>query len=329
MGLADAVRGITYMMSGVGRVVLLAAGQNVLHPHSHAEHEINVLWWVMFIGSCIGLMLVAFLLLLGWLRRNQPTLPFGLGERGATGLVIGLGIALPIVLLSALFFWSDVFVIRSTAAPNPRSTAMTVRVVGHQWWWEIRYPGTSAVTANELHIPVDMRVQVLGTTADVIHSIWLPELNRKVDVIPGRVNRLLLAPNRTGTYEGECSEFCGLQHAHMLLFAVVQPRAQFQAWLGHESRPASSSVGDQVFLSAGCGNCHQIRGTSADGQVGPDLTHVASRMTLAAGTIPNDRAHPEQWIADPQHVKPGNKMPELHLSQQQLKALTDYLESLK
>src|SRR5919197_1142979 len=222
---------MTVVMSGADRVVLLAAGQNVLHPHSHAEHEISLLWWVMFVGSCIGLALIGFLLLLGWLRRNQPMLPFGIGERGATGLVIGLGIALPIALLSALFFWSDVFVIRSTAAPSPSSTAMTVRVAGHQWWWEIRYPGTPAVTANEMHIPVNTRVQILGTTAV--------------------------------------------------------------------------------------------------GQVGPDLTHVASRMTLAAGTITNDRAHLEQWIADPQHVKPGHKMPQLHVSQEELTALTDYLEGLK
>jgi cytochrome c oxidase subunit 2 len=321
---------MTLLMSGADRFVLLAAGQNVLHPHSHAQHEINVLWWVMFVGSCVGFMIVAFLLLLGWLRRNRPTLPFGVGERGATGLVIGLGIALPILLLSALFFWSDVFVIRSTAAPTPSSTALTVRVVGHQWWWEIRYPGTPAVTANELHIPTNTRVDVLGTTGDVIHSIWLPELNRKIDVIPGRVNRLLLSTDRPGTYQGECSEFCGLQHAHMTLFAIAQPPAQFEAWLRHESRPASGTgSGAQLFDSAGCGNCHEIRGTSATGQVGPDLTHVASRLTLAAGTIPNDRAQLRAWIADPQHAKPGNKMPQLHLSQQELTALTSYLESLK
>jgi cytochrome c oxidase subunit 2 len=315
-------------MSGADRLALLAAGQNVLHPHSHAQHEINVLWWVMFVASCVGFTLVAFLLLLGWLRRNKPTLPFGIGERGATGLVIGLGIALPILLLSALFFWSDVFVIRSTAAPKPGSTSMSVRVIGHQWWWEIRYPGTPAVTANELHIPTGTRVDVLGTTADVIHSIWLPELNRKIDVVPGRVNRLLLDTDRPGTYQGECSEYCGLQHAHMLLYAIAQPRAQFEAWLRRESQPTANG-NDQLFISAGCGNCHQIRGTSAVGQVGPDLTHVASRMTLAAGTIPNDRAHLRAWIEDPQHVKPGNKMPELHVSQQELTALTNYLESLR
>jgi cytochrome c oxidase subunit 2 len=164
----------------------------------------------------------------------------------------------------------------------------------------------------------------------VIHSIWLPELNRKIDVVPGRVNRLLLATPRPGTYQGQCSEFCGLQHAHMTLYAIAQPRAQFDAWLRHESRPATTTGGGaQLFDRAGCGNCHQIRGTNANGQVGPDLTHVASRMTLAAGTIPDDRSHLREWIDDPQHVKPGNKMPELHLSQQELAALTNYLESLK
>jgi cytochrome c oxidase subunit II len=322
---------MTKSMSGAARFALLAAGQNVLHPHSHAEREIGRLWWVMFVGSCIGLSFIAFLLLLGWLRRNKASLPFGLGERGATGLVIGLGIALPIVLLSALFFWSDLFVIRSTAAPSPSSTAMAVRVAGHQWWWEIRYPGSGAVTANELHIPTNTRVNLIGTTADVIHSIWLPELNRKIDVIPGRENRILLSADRAGTYEGECSEFCGLQHAHMLLLAVAQPRAQFDAWLRRESRPAQASGGGgpQLFQQLGCADCHQIRGTAARGQVAPDLTHVALRSTLAAGTIPNDRAHLEEWIRDPQHVKPGNRMPSLHVSQAQLAALTDYLQGLK
>jgi cytochrome c oxidase subunit II len=316
-------------MSGAGRLMLFTAGENVLHPHSHPAHEIARLWWVMFVFSCIGFGFVAFLILLGWIRRNRASLPFGLGERGGTGLVIGFGIVLPIVLLSALFFWSDVFVIRSTAAPNPASTSMSVKIIGHQWWWEIRYPGTNAVTANELHIPVNTRVQVLGSTADVIHSIWLPELNRKIDVIPGRVNRILLTANRVGTYQGECGEFCGLQHAHMVLYTVAQPRAQFDAWLRTESAPASSSAGAQIFGQVGCGNCHQIRGTDAIGQVGPDLTHVASRMWLAAGTIPNTRAGLMEWIRDPQHVKPGNKMPQLHLTQQQLTALTDYLRSLK
>src|SRR5213593_1700077 len=241
------------------RSALLIAGQNVLQPRSPAEHSISVLGWVMFIVASIGLLLVAVLLVLGWARRRSASLPFGGGERGATRLVIGLGIAMPIVLLTALFLWSDIFVIRSTAAPRPGSTAMTVRVIGHQWFWEIRYPGGDAVTANELHIPVRTRVNVVGTTADVIHSLWVPELNRKTDLIPGRTNRMLLYADRAGTYPGQCAEFCGLQHAHMELLVIAQPRARFDAWLRETEAPARASTarGAEVFTEA-CASCHQI-----------------------------------------------------------------------
>jgi cytochrome c oxidase subunit II len=318
------------MSGGIVRVAALAANQNVLHPHSPAEHEITQLWWVMLGFAAFGLALVAVLLVLGWIRRNRELLPFGLGERGGTALVIGLGIGMPIVLLTALFVWSDIFVIRSTAAPSPSSTAMTVRVVGHQWFWEIRYPGTSAVTADELHIPTRTRVDVVGTTADVIHSLWVPELNRKIDLIPGRTNSVLLDADRAGTYEGECAEFCGLQHTHMLLIVIAQPRAQFDAWLRNMEAPARASTGRgaQVFMQD-CASCHQIRGTDARGQVGPDLTHVASRTTLASGAIPNDPADLADWIRDPQHVKPGNKMPQVQMSDADRAALVAYLGSLK
>ena len=238
---------MTLVMSGAVRVVLLAAGQNVLHPHSHAQHEINVLWWVMFVGSCIGMMLVAFLLLLGWLRRNKPTLPFGVGERGATGLVIGLGIAFPILLLSALFFWSDVFVIRSTAAPNPRSTSMTVRVIGHQWWWEIRYPGTSAVTANEMHIPVDTPVYLRITAADVIHSFWVPALAGKKDAVPGRTDYLTIEGSHIGEYAGTCAEYCGLSHANMHLKVFVDSKAEYAKWFAVQQSGPTAALDQLVF----------------------------------------------------------------------------------
>src|SRR5919199_1352888 len=320
---------MTGMMSGGAvRVLALVAGQNVLHPHSPAEHRISVLWWVMLVGSAIGFAVIATLLLLGWIRRNRASLPFGGGEAAGQALVIGLGIGVPIVVLSALFVWSDIFVIRSTAAPSPRSTSMTVKVIGHQWWWELRYANAKAVTANELHIPTKTRVNVEGTTADVIHSFWLPELNRKIDLIPGRTNRVLLYADRPGTYPGMCSEFCGLQHANMEVIVIAQPRAQFQKWLSAQSAPAHTSAAG-LFTDAGCADCHQIRGTDARGQVGPDLTHLASRTTLAAGTIPNDRAHLREWISNPQHVKPGNKMPRMHLSTDEVNHLVDFLEGLK
>jgi cytochrome c oxidase subunit 2 len=307
------------------------SGQSPLTPHSGPEQSITTLWWVMFGVACVGLTVVALLLLLGWIRRNRAALPFGGGERAATRLVVALGIATPIVLLSALFVWSDVFVIRTTAAPSPRSTALTVHVVAHQWFWEIRYDGEQGSSANELHIPVRTRVNVVGTSADVIHSLWVPELNRKIDLIPGRTNRLLLYADRPGTYLGQCSEFCGLQHAHMEVAVIAEPRARFDQWLRGQREPASSAGGSglQVFMEKGCADCHEIRGTPARADVGPDLTHVASRTTLAAGTIPNDRAHLREWLRDPQELKPGTKMPKLPLSRGDIDALVSYLEGLK
>jgi len=308
---------------------VIGSGQSPLTPHSHAEHDIALLWWVMFGVACVGLTFIAVLLLLGWIRRNRETLPFGGDERTATRLVVGLGIATPVILLSALFVWSDIFVIRSTAAPSPKSTALTVHVIGHQWFWEIRYDGVAGSTVNELHIPVRTRVDVIGTTADVIHSIWVPELNRKADVIPGRTSRLLLYADRVGTYLGQCSEFCGLQHAHMQLMVIAQPRAKFEEWLRSQGRPATATGGFALFQQKGCANCHAIRGTSANALVGPDLTHVAARQTLAAGTIPNDREHLREFIRDPQAIKPGAKMPQLPQAPSQTDALVRYLESLK
>jgi cytochrome c oxidase subunit 2 len=321
----------------LGVLVLAGCGgkQDTLHPASKQEHAISQLWWVMLTGAAIGFGLIAFLLLLGWLRRNRPDLPFGLGERAATGIVVGLGVAVPIVVLSLLFVWSDVYVIKTTQPPRASSTSLTVQVIGHQWFWEIRYPGTGAVTANELHIPVNTRVNVVGTTDDVIHSFWVPELNRKIDLIPGRRNRVLLDADRTGVFSGQCAEFCGLQHAHMTVLVFVQTRRAFRAWLANMARPARSPTAPQereglrVFQDAACSGCHQIRGTEAHGQVGPDLTHLATRTSLAAGTIPNAQADLGRWIRDPQHFKPGNKMPSLELPESDFRALVAYLESLK
>jgi cytochrome c oxidase subunit 2 len=177
----------------------LGGNQNVLDPASGPAHAIVRLWWVMLGGAAVGFGSIVLLLVLGWTRRNRPGLPGGsTSERTETGLVVLLGVVVPLVVLLALFVYADVFVMRSTAAPRPGSTALTIDVVGHQWFWEVRYPGTVAVTANEIHIPVGTRVNLVGTTADVIHSVWLPELNRKVDLIPGRENRILLEADRVG-----------------------------------------------------------------------------------------------------------------------------------
>jgi cytochrome c oxidase subunit 2 len=312
------------------------ANQNVLDPASGPAHEITRLWWVMLIGAAIGFGSILLLLFLGWSRRNRPGLPGGsTSERAETGLVVLLGVVVPMVALLSLFVYADVFVMRSTAAPRPGSTELTIDVVGHQWFWEARYAGTRVVTANEIHIPVVTRENLVGTTADVIHSVWLPALNRKVDLIPGRENRILLDADRPGRFRGQCSEFCGLQHAHMAVEVVAEPPVQFRAWLANQERDAREPAtaeqrdGKALFLAQACSGCHTIRGTAASGSAGPDLTHVASRRMLAALTIPNEPSDLRDWIENPQHAKPGVKMPALPLTRQQVDELAAYLESLR
>jgi cytochrome c oxidase subunit 2 len=316
-------------------VAWAGANQNVLHPASKQEHSISVLWWVMFAACTIGFGVIVLLLFLGWVRRNRDKLPFGGGERAGMAIVVGLGVFLPILLLSSLFVWSDLYVIKTTEAPAASSTRLAVKVIGRQWFWEVRYPGTDAVTANEIHIPVKTRVDMLGTTADVIHSFWVPELNRKVDLIPGRVNRILLDADRPGEYRGQCAEFCGLQHANMAMYVFAEPPTAFQKWLANEERPARKPAsalareGEQLFQRLPCSGCHMIRGTSANGTVGPDLTHLASRTTLAALTLPNDAPDLAHWIEDPQRYKPGSKMPGFALTNRQSAALVAYLDGLR
>ena len=305
--------------------------ENTLAPHSHAQTTITHVFWIVFAFSCFGFGVICVLLFLGWWRRNQPSLPGGGGERAATGVVIGAGVALPIVLLVALFVYADLFATKATSAPAKGSAQLTVYVTGHQFWWEVRYGNSTAVTANEIHVPVHTRVAVVTATADVIHSFWIPELNRKMDMIPGQTNRVLIDATSPGVYAGHCSEFCGLQHAHMVALVIAQPRAAFERWLAHNAKPAAVTTGPgaEAFRRDGCGDCHQVRGTEAHGLVGPDLTHFASRRTIAADILTNDPAHLREWLRDPQGVKPGSKMPNLELPERDWRELQQYLESLR
>jgi cytochrome c oxidase subunit 2 len=320
------------LVAGVLLVLLAGCGgnQNTVAPASHQEHEIASMFWVMLGGSAVGFAVVVALLWLGYARRSKPGLPRGVGDRGATRLLVGLGVALPIVLLVALFVWSDLVVMSSTAAPRRSSTRLAVQVIGHEWWWEVRYPGARVVTANEIHIPVRTRVYISSSTADVIHSFWVPELNRKIDMIPGYTGHIVLDADRAGVFRGQCSEYCGLQHAHMAVQVVVQPKAAFRRWLAANERPATAGGnGEQAFRHAGCGDCHQVRGTAATGRIGPDLTHIGSRSTLAALTLPNTPTELAEWIRRPQHFKPGSKMPDLRLSDAEWAAIESYLRSLR
>jgi cytochrome c oxidase subunit 2 len=325
-----------FLLSALVATVLSGCGgnQDALSPHSNAQGQIVELWWVMAAGAAIGFVVIVSLLYAGWSRRERRV-DAGSGDKHLTRVVVVLGIAVPVVVLSALFVWADIFVIGSTAAPARGSVQLTISVIAHQWWWEVRYPGTRAVTANEIHVPTNTRVDVVGTSADVIHSFWVPELNRKIDLIPGLTNSVLIDAQQAGRYRGQCSEFCGVQHAHMAVAVVAQPPARFRAWLANMARPAVAPAttmerqGLATFLSDSCASCHTLRGTAADGDVGPDLTHLATRTTLAALTIPNTPAYLHGWIADPQRVKPGAKMPAVPLSSRQLGELVAYLDHLR
>jgi cytochrome c oxidase subunit 2 len=322
-----------------GGLIMAGCGhrdQSTLQPHSTASRDIATLWWWMLGVATLVFGGAVAMLALGYLRRRRRGLPvLGENEQATRRLVVGFGVAIPLVVLVALFVVANVTVISATKAPAEASTRMTLQIIGHQWFWEVRYPGSPAVTANEIHIPVRTRVNVVATTTDVIHSLWVPELNRKIDMIPGRENRILLYADKVGVYRGQCAEFCGSQHAHMAMKVFADPPDRFAAWLKAMAAPARSPAtalqqrGAQVFQANACSSCHTIRGTRAAGQIGPDLTHVGSRTTLAALTIPNRLDQLEAWVHDPQHIKPGNKMPALGLSSADVRAVATYLESLR
>ncbi|HEX5450122.1 MAG TPA: cytochrome c oxidase subunit II [Gaiellaceae bacterium] len=301
---------------------------NVLSPASHQARDIASLWWWMLGASGVGFAVVVGLLVAAWMRRRRPATA---DDEISTRFVVALGIVVPILVIGSLFVIANIFVIRTTQAPAGTATRLTVRVIGHDWWWEVRYPGTSVVTANEIHIPTRTPILLEATTADVIHSFWVPELNRKIDTIPGRLNKIELEADRPGYFRGQCAEFCGLQHAHMALAVYAQTPAEFRRWLAQQKQPVqpSNTVGGQLFLDGTCSECHTIRGTSADGTTGPDLTHLASRATIAALTLPNTPSNLAAWITHNQQIKPGNKMIDVQLPPAKLRALVAYLESLR
>lgn len=237
-------------------------------------------------------------------------------------------------VLVIIFF---ILTIRTSSAVLPPVGAATpaVIVTGHQWWWEASYPGTRVQTANEIHLPVGQRLLIVGTSADVIHDWWLPAFGEKMDLLPGRRNHVWVTIKKPGVYEGACSEFCGQQHAWMRIRVVAHAPADYARWLAAAARPASpptetqARAGSALFAHYACSSCHQIRGTLARGQQGPDLTHFGSRRTMLAGLLPNTPANVRRWLTDPQAVKPGAHMPRFIFGQDSIRALAAYLTQLK
>jgi cytochrome c oxidase subunit 2 len=299
---------------------------STLDPHGSAAARINGVWWLMFALAVGVFVVVGGLLLVGSLRR-----PRGSSDGPSdTSWILAGGVVVPTLILLVL----AVDTVRTTRAlrASAHSGVEHVEVVGHEWWWEVRYPRENVVTANEVHLPVGRPVEIGLTTADVIHSFWVPQLAGKLDTIPGQHNTLRFTANRTGTYRGECLQYCGVQHANMNLVVVVQPAADFATWAAANAQPAPTpsdplaAEGEQVFTNQPCAGCHAVRGTSAVGTKGPDLTHFGSRLTIGANTEPNTPENLGTWISNSQDIKPGNLMPPIPLSGEELRAVIAYLE---
>jgi cytochrome c oxidase subunit 2 len=244
---------------------------------------------------------------------------------------------IPVLIVVILFLATARIIFAIQDAPKPK-TALDVTVIGHQFWWEFRYPKYGVVTANELHIPVSSNVAPEATflkltSADVNHSFWIPQLSGKTDLIANHVNTMWVDPTATGLYLGQCAQFCGSQHALMLLRVYVDTPAQFDAWIKNQQQPAlqesAVKAGRRVFETQACMNCHTISGTAATGRFGPDLTHFMSRQTLASGVIENNPTSLRQWIKSPDTFKRGALMPAMQLSDEQLDQVTAYLETLR
>jgi len=244
-------------------------------------------------------------------------------------LIAGLGVTAAILVG---FFLLSVRSMASLARAG-KTASLEISVTGHDWWWEARYPN-GAVTANEIHIPAGQRVRITLQSADVIHSLWVPQLAPKIDLIPGRNNEMWVRADKPGFYRGQCAEYCGLQHAHMIFFVVADPPDVFRTWMTAMAAPAPAPVdalaarGREIFLAQTCAGCHAIRGTAASGTLGPDLTHLATRGTFAAGTWPLTASNLTEWILDPQAMKPGVTMPPTALSPEEVRAVVAYLLGL-
>jgi cytochrome c oxidase subunit II len=321
----------------------MTSAMSVIDAAGPQAGRLALMWWVMF-WTCLVVQVVVLLIMLGALWRRRGTTSRGADvlpaqppiERRLARTVI-VGVALSVLILAGLFGTS--VAISHGIASFGAQAPVTIEVTGRQWWWQVEYdaptPDARVTTANEIHIPVGRAVLVKLRSSDVIHSLWIPNLHGKLDLIPGHPTTMRLQADRPGVYRGQCAEFCGLQHAHMGLLVVAVPPQQFEAWLIAQRQPAATPGdaferrGHDVFLTGSCVLCHTIRGTTAGSRVGPDLTHVGSRLSLAAGTLPNTPGHRAGWITSPQSIKPGVLMPGTALEADDLNALVAYLATLQ
>ncbi len=322
---------------GGAALLLLLCGcegvQSALQPSGESARELAAFWWFMLWVLSAAFIVVVAALVYALYRTPGPNSWIKTGH-----VIIGGGVIFPGITI-LVFFLASLQLPWLTVPRDPEQPALMV--IGHKFWWEVRYPGDGSggaaiISANEVRLPVGERVYVDVTTADVIHSFWIPRLGGKIDMIPGQINRISLKAEEPGVFRGQCYEFCGAQHANMAFSVVAMPPDEFAAWLANEAKPAAFpddpllQQGQRAFVSAGCGSCHRIRGTIADGDIAPDLTHIAGRLTLAAGMFDNSPGNMAGWIVAAQQMKPGNRMPSFNgLDGPTLHALTAYLASLE
>lgn len=315
---------------------LLASGctgvQSALAPSGRdAERIASLFWWMTGGGLVVWVFVVA--LAIYYARRAR-----GEKNRRRDGLlIVGGGVAFPTVVLTVLLIYG-LAMIPETVARAPEGSRQ-VAVTGEQWWWRVRYyrpGGEEIVLANEIRLPVGEHTQLRLDSDNVIHSFWVPSLAGKMDMIPGRVTYLTVRPTTTGIFRGACAEYCGTSHALMAFYVEVMEKAAFERWLDHQARPAvqptgsEASRGGELFLLNGCGACHTVRGTTAAGRIGPDLTHVGGRVSVGAGILPNEPGKLREWLARTGHIKPGVHMPAFGmLPDSDLAALAAYLHGLK
>lgn len=304
---------------------------------SKAAPVVALTWGVLLISIIVILVIGALLAGALWRRPREPwvqgqksaILPH---DGGLNWLWIGVGLSALVLLFSIA--WT--VRVLADIASAPAAPAATIEIIAHQWWWELRYLDAASrrqfTTANEIHIPVGHPVRLKLVSDDVIHSFWVPQLAGKMDAIPGQTNETWIEADRAGVYRGQCTEYCGVQHARMGIVLVAEPPDQFRKWWAHQlaapRTPQGGALNGQRQFQRHCGGCHAVRGTEAAGTLGPDLSHLMRRSTIAAGLLPNDRATLTHWIADPQSLKPGAFMPAPPLSADELAAVDAYLETL-
>lgn len=306
--------------------------QSALDPAGREAERLADIFWLMAAGAAVVWLATIALALYATRRGGEAH-----SERGARRFIVVAGALVPTVVLTALLIYG-LIPIPALLSPAPPGS-LTIAVSGEQWWWRVRYKaagGEAIELANEIRLPVGEPAQFRLDSPDVIHSFWIPPLAGKMDMIPGRLTHLALTPTKTGFFRGVCAEYCGASHALMAFPVVVMEKAEFTAWLAHQARPAEAPAeplaarGRELFFANGCNACHTVRGTQANAVIGPDLTHVGSRLSLAAGTLPNESDAFHRWVALTKEVKPEVLMPRFHmLPPEELRALAAYLESLQ